>query len=89
MGYSEVFIFFFDFIECNKIFYVYKCEIDILVEKFFEWIWMLLYDRRWGFFLSRISWIYLLYKKMWWFLDVLWFFLIGKVVVFIGDRFIN
>lgn len=38
MGYSEVFIFFFDFIECNKIFYVYKCEIDILVEKFFEWI---------------------------------------------------
>lgn len=29
MGYIEVFIFFFDFNECNKIFYVYKCEIDI------------------------------------------------------------
>lgn len=72
MGYSEVFTFLFDPIECNKTSYVHKCETDILVEKLPEWTWMLLHDRRWGSFSPRTSWIHSLHKKMWWPPDVLW-----------------
>lgn len=89
MGYSEVFTFLFDPIECNKTSYVHKCETDILVEKLPEWTWMLLHDRRWGSFSPRTSWIHSLHKKMWWPPDVLWPPLTGKAAVFTGDRLTN